>query len=157
MFWTSFQTDSSFSRDPWTNCQKKWEKIIFFLSRKLLVCLIHNERSFYRSINVKSNNFLPVDFVLRDPRQQDDFEYFEEDEDTKREQKMRRRSYNHAFRSIHRDLNITNPTMIHVLNLWHTSYKWKCFYKISCCFFGILLNIGFIYIALKFWLLIFSC
>jgi len=64
-----------------------------------------------------------VDFVLRDPRQQDDFEYFEEDEDTKREQKMRRRSYNHAFRSIHRNLNITNPTMIHVLNLWHTSYK----------------------------------
>eukprot|EP00058_Branchiostoma_floridae_P012957 XP_002598445.1 hypothetical protein BRAFLDRAFT_83261 [Branchiostoma floridae] len=66
-----------------------------------------------------------VDFVLRDPREKDDDkkeEVLEHRAELDVVPKPWNRSYLSALAAMQQDLNITNPTMLAVLDLWHVSF-----------------------------------
>lgn len=68
-----------------------------------------------------------VDFVLRDPRERDDDKQ-EEMIPHRAELSVVPKPWNKSFlaaqSAIVQELDITNPTMLQVLELWHVSFGW---------------------------------
>ena len=76
----------------------------------------------------KKLNFIPVDFVLKDPREKDKEKEKEAELPQHRAEldivpKPWNRSYLNARDSCTNILHVTNPCMLQVLELWHTSFS----------------------------------